>query len=172
MADVTSGLAWLNELMTWLGRFVPRLVLIKTGFRAVQFGPKGSLSTIEPGLHVYWPITHEITLVSVMPRTFEICAQTHGSEAVGVAVGYQIRDAALSLTSINDLRSNLDDRTQAMLARHVKAVNIEEAMLADLAAEYAPSGVEIQWVAVIQRGHVITLKNINDWATHEPEKVA
>jgi hypothetical protein len=102
----------------------------------------------------------------------EVCAQTHGAEAIAVAVGYQVQNPTLSLTSVNDLKSNLDDRTQAILARHVKAVNIEDAMCADLRLEFSPIGVDIQWVAVIQRGQVITLKNINDWASHEPTALA
>jgi hypothetical protein len=163
-----SGFAWLNEVMSWLGRWVPRLLLVKRGYTGVKFGPRGSVSTLDAGLHLYWPITHDVTLVSIMPRTFEICAQTHGNEAVGVAVGYRVTDPARSITSVNDLKSNLDDRTQASLAKHVSKQDVADAMLADLKREYEPLGVDIQWVAIIQRGSVITLKNINDWATHEP----
>lgn len=169
---MASGFAWLNELMVWLGRWVPRLLLIKRGHCGVKFGPGGSLEQLDAGLHIYWPITHAVTVVSVMPRTMEVCAQTHGAEAIAVAVGYQVQNPTLSLTSVNDLKSNLDDRTQAILARHVKAVNIEDAMCADLRLEFSPIGVDIQWVAVIQRGQVITLKNINDWASHEPTALA
>lgn len=172
MADpVATGFAWLNEVMLWLGRWVPRLLLIKLGYRGVKFGPGGSIGELDPGLHVYWPITHDVTVVSVMPRTFEICAQTHGHEAIAVAVGYQVTSPALSLTQVNDLRSNLDDRTQAALAAHVHPdkQTLVDAMLVDLREQFAPAGVEIQWCSVIQRGPVFTLKNIQDWAKHEPE---
>jgi hypothetical protein len=49
---MASGFAWLNELMVWLGRWVPRLLLIKRGHCGVKFGPGGSLEQLDAGLHI------------------------------------------------------------------------------------------------------------------------
>jgi len=159
-----SGFAWLNELMVWLGRWVPRLLLVKQGHCGVKFGPGGSVVGLCPGLYVYWPITHEITDVSVRSRTYEIAAQLHGTEAIAVMVSYYVRDAVLALTQLHDIASNLDDRTQAALRRHHASGD-------DLIAEFSSAGIEITTVSIIQRGPVITLKNLNDWAHHSPREV-
>lgn len=165
-----SGLAWLNELMTWLGRWFPRIVLVKAAHAAVWFGPGGKFRRCEPGLHWYWPITSEFTIVSMRSRTTEIASQLHGSEAVSIAVQYAIADPVTLLLRQNDVFSMLDDRAQACLALSYRADSPSEkiaaAVLADLRGEFAPHGVRIEAVSVLQRGWVLPLKNLNDWAQH------
>lgn len=171
-----SGLAWLNELMTWLGRWFPRITLIRATHEGVLFGPGGSVTLRKPGLMVYWPITHELHLVSTRLRTTELAAQLHGREAVQVVVGWRITDPATAMMALNDIAANLDDRIQAALANAYESGrtsgDIAKAMLAILQPEMAPAGLRIESVDVSQRGPVFSLKMLNDWAQHESGKLA
>lgn len=166
-----SGFAWLNELMTWLSRWVPRLTLIKATHHGVLFGPGGSVVMKKPGLAIYWPMTHDLQLVSTRSRTMELACMIHGSEAIQVIVGWRIIDVVTALMSMNDPAANMDDRAQSALAaahgESRKSEEIAERMLASLGAEMASKGVHIESVDVSQRGPVFTLKNLNDWAVHE-----
>jgi regulator of protease activity HflC (stomatin/prohibitin superfamily) len=173
---VSSGFAWLNELMVWVGRLFPRLVLVKAGNRGVWFGPGGRTRYCEPGLHVYWPITSELTLVSVRQRTTEIASQLHGREIVSIAVVYTIRDPRHMLLCQNDVFAMVDDRAQAYLAQAYGAdrlsTDIAVDVLLNMQSEFDQYGVHIQKVNVLQRGRVIPLKNLNDWAQHAKAELA
>lgn len=165
-----SGLAWLNELMLWLGKWFPRPVLIKAGHRGVKYGPRGSVMDMAPGLYCYWPITTDVIVVSTRPRTFEIAAQLLGREVMAVVASYTLADPQAVLLAYNDVFSQLDDRTQALLGQHYDAeapsAAICAGILAGLRNEFGPHGVEIHSVDVHTRGRVIPLKNLNDWAQH------
>lgn len=164
---MTSGFVWLNELMAWLGKWVPRILLIKVGNDGVKFGPGGSVESLAPGLHIYWPITHEVVVVSTRPRTSEINAQVHGTEVIALMVAYRVAAPLRTLTQLNDVSAYLDDQAQASLRRHHNDPDLERAIQVELAAIFAVAGVEVSQVSVIQRGPCITLKNLSDWAHHE-----
>lgn len=48
--SMTGALSFLNDLAQWLGRWVPRLVLVEPTHRGVLFGPRGSARQVGPGL--------------------------------------------------------------------------------------------------------------------------
>lgn len=165
-----SGLAWLNDLMVWLGRWFPRLVLVKIGHAGVWFGPAGRCRRLYPGLHWYWPMTSDLTVVSVRERSTEIACQLHGREAISIAVFFEITDPQTMLVSQNDIFSMLDDRAQGFLAAAYAPETSNHALsasvLRNLQSEFAQHGVNVRSVSVLQRGRVIPLKNLNDWAQH------
>lgn len=172
---MTSGLAWLNDLMLWLGRWFPRLILIKATHQGVQFGRAGAVKTLLPGLYCYWPITSNVEVVSTRLRTSEISAQLIGREVVSIAIQYAIVNPRQAVCKLNDVFSQLDDRSQALLTAnyHPSKSNteIEELVHAALQREFKSIGVSIYMVGVIQRGRVIPLKNIGDWAQHAVAKL-
>lgn len=172
---MTSGLAWLNDLMIWLGRWFPRLVLIKATHEGVKFSRGGAVTTMKPGLYIYWPITSEVTLVSTRVRTDEISAQLIGREVVSIATMYCIADPKVALLAFNCVFSQMDDRAQARLTANYSPdksnSQIEESVLADLQSEFGPNGIEVKLVSVIQRGRAIPLKNIGDWASHSKREL-
>lgn len=166
---MTSGLAWLNELMLWIGRWFPRLVLVKATHHAVKFsGP--SMTLIKPGLCWYWPITSSLQLVSMRSRSIETAAQLLGREVIAVVVGFTIVDPLAVMSEFAEVFSQLDDRTKSAVARAYTAEKssaaIAEEVKGELSGRFSPHGVTIQKVDVVQRGRVIPLKNLNDWAQH------
>jgi regulator of protease activity HflC (stomatin/prohibitin superfamily) len=169
---VTGALAWLNDLMTWLGRWVPRLVLVKATEEGVLFGPGGSSRRISPRLFAYWPITHQLLRISTRRRSLEVAAQLHAGEALSVVVVWQVRDAVAAV-QLNDPAAFLEDRTQAALCRAFALgrsnEDITEQMLNDLKTELAAYGVDVPSVDIVQRSWVLPLKNLNDYAQHETQ---
>lgn len=165
-----SGFAWLDKLMTWIGQWFPRVVLVKAGHLAVRFDRGGRSVQLAPGLYVYWPIVADVKIVSTRRRTTEIATMVHGREAISVVVAYSIRDARTMLLYFDDVFSSLDDRTQAHLCLAYKEIDqsaeISERVLAGLVAEFAHHGVFVHSVDVVQRGPVTTLKHLKDWAQH------
>lgn len=169
-----TGFTWLNELMVWLGRWVPRVLLVKAGEAALWCGPKGRARELLPGLYVYWPITTDVTVLSTKRRTIEMCGQINGREVVALVVTWRITSARAILTW-NSPAANIDDRSAAAVARHYRAdvvtAALADAVLLDLRREFGPSGINIEMADVAQRAPIRALRLMNDWATHEPSKL-
>lgn len=165
-----SGLTWLNDLMVWLARWVPRLTLIRSTHVGVLFGPRGRVRLVPASLFCYWPITHELQLVAMRERSLELAAQLHAGDAVSIVIGWRVVDAVKAATSLTDAEAYLDDRAQSALSafysssRESREICAE--MLTRLRGEFAGRGIDVQWVDVAQRSWVLPLKNLNDYATH------
>jgi regulator of protease activity HflC (stomatin/prohibitin superfamily) len=167
---MTSGFAWLNELMAWLGRWFPRLVLVKAAHQAVWVGPGGRTKQWSPGLYCYWPITSDVVVVSQRERSTELAAQLIGDEVIAIAVVWVVTSAERLLLQVNDIFASLDDGGQAALAASVSLGpslgDIEQNIVRLLRHRFEPLGVDVRSVSVLQRGGVLALKNLNDWAQH------
>lgn len=165
-----NALSWLNDLMRWLGRWVPRVLLIKAGEAALWCGRNGRTRDLAPGLYTFWPITTDITVFSTKKRTLEMCGQVNGREVVALVVTWRILQAA-ALLEWNSPAANIDDRSAAAIALHytsdVATAVLAAYVLADLRREFGPSGIEIERADVAQRAPIRTLRLMNDWATHE-----
>jgi hypothetical protein len=169
-----SGLEWLNELMTWLARWVPRVTLVRAGHVGVLFGPGGRATSKSAGLVCYWPITHELQAVSTRLRTTELSAQLHGGQAISLVVLFQIANPLQALLTLNDVFSTIDDRAQAHLARAVDPqhdpyrpnADICAAVREALAGELGDKGVDIVSVDIAQRGPIVPIKMLSDYAQH------
>jgi regulator of protease activity HflC (stomatin/prohibitin superfamily) len=172
---VTTAFAWLNELMTWLARWVPRLTLIKKGDVGVLYGRAGAVEPRAPGLWVWWPIIHDMKIVSTRDRSFEVASQLHHGECIGLVVRWRVVDAVLMVVSLNDPGAYLDDRIQAGLAMHYNPradnVSIAGKVQATLLAELRPFGIEVLSTDVAQRSDVMAFKELKDWANHENQDV-
>lgn len=170
-----TGLTWLNDLMTWLAKWVPRLVLISAGNEGVLFGPGGKAIRKASGLCCYWPITHDLTIVSTRQRSVENAAQLHGRESISLVVLFRIVDPMALMLTVNDVFSLIDDRSQAHLSIAYAADKTDFAItaivLAGLQAEFEHCGVEIMRVDVAQRGWTIPIKMLSDYAQHSESKL-
>src|SRR5581483_7486267 len=51
-----SALAWVGQIADWVGQFVPRVRNVHVGRRGIKFR-HGAVEIVEPGLHIYWPLT-------------------------------------------------------------------------------------------------------------------
>jgi regulator of protease activity HflC (stomatin/prohibitin superfamily) len=174
------ALTWLNDLVQWLGRWVPRLVLVEPTHRGVLFGPKGSARECGPGLVLYWPITHALTLVAVTTQSVQINAQALPLKnddggliprvlLCAAAVQFRVDDPVAFATKALHAHALVDNRTQAAIARHRDEYGDDRlkwigAARLDLVEELAPFGFVIERLDITQSGTGMALKNVSDWS--------
>jgi len=178
---MTGAFAWLNDLMIWLGRWVPRLMLIPPTHCGVRFGPRGGACELGAGLKVYWPITHFIIEVPVTTQSVQPCSLVLPGKRVGfadklavpvvslcsAAIQFRVVDAVKAATSSLNLHALIDNRASAAIARHFKAdlpwTDWIKLAQSDLEHEIAAYGVKLERLDVTQSGSGIGLKNLADW---------
>lgn len=162
-----SGFAWLNELMTWLAKWVPRLVLVTSRHRALVFRPRDVVTEHGPGLLIYWPMIHQLQLVSMQLRTMLISAKLLGSEVVGVTMTWRIRFAKEALLSLNDVGAMVTNQLSASLSEShhaaITSTDLSSRTYDLVSSRLLPHGIEVVSVQVTERGWVLPLKTLADW---------
>lgn len=175
---MNNALSFLNDLAQWLGRWIPRLVLIQPTHRGVLFGPRGGARELPPGLRVYWPITHVLIEVPVTTQSVQLSSQILPIDGTGEiiprvllcaqAVQFRVVDAVLHSTKALHTFSLIDNRASAAVARHVHLrADLQEwsaAVVADLKDELVPFGVVVERLDFTQHGIGVALKNVSDWS--------
>lgn len=165
-----TGFSWLNDLMVWLAKWVPRIVLVKAGEVGLLFMRGGRTAVCAPGLHTYWPITSDLQVVSAKRRTIEMSGQVHDREVIALVIVFRVA-SAVAILHWNNIPANIDDRSAAHLARAYRAEASSTAIAADvldaMRREWEPTGVDIEAVDIAQRGPIRTFRLMKDWATHE-----
>ena len=56
-----SALAWVGQIANWIGKFIPRWLILDTTEGAVKFKSGKTAVALGPGIHWYWPVTTKIT---------------------------------------------------------------------------------------------------------------
>ena len=175
---MTAALSWLNDIAAWLGRWVPRMVLIEPTHRGVRFGPRGSAREVGPGLVVYWPITHALHEVAITTRSIQLSAQLLPYDGAAdsviprvtvcaAAIQFRTEDAVKAATRVLNIHALVDNRACAAIARHLdhRASPNEWAavVLEELKAELRPYGVIAERLDFTQNGVGVALKQLSDW---------
>ena len=164
---MSTTFQWLNELMQWLGRWVPRLTLIRVTHRGVRFGLGGRVAEVPPGLCWYWPITSELEMVCVAERSSQIAAQLIGHRIAAVAVVWQVANAVVALTTYRNVAARLDDSAQTALVR----CGGDLAGVHTALTEEFHGVLRILRVGSIHDGWCVPVKLFKDWAVHESSDV-
>lgn len=176
---MTNALSFLNDLAVWLGRWIPRLVLIEPTHRGVLFGPGGSARQVGPGLACYWPITHILVMVPITTQSVQLSAQVlplHAMYVPGIiphillcsaAVQFRVVDAVKCATKALHTFALVDNRAQAAVSRHInERADLQawsKAVVTDLRTELEPFGVVIERLDFTESGTGVALKNITNW---------
>lgn len=176
---MNGALAWLNDLMIWLGRWVPRLLLIPPTHCGVRFGPRGGARSVGSGLVAYWPITHAVLLVPITTQSVQPCAQVLPGETsdghvvprvviCSTAIQYRVVDAVKAATSALSLHALIDNRSSAAIARHFAPETQRADWMAlarsELERDLEAYGVKVERLDLTGWGSGIALKNLADWS--------
>lgn len=129
-----SALAWVGQIAEWVGRFVPRWVILDTTEGAVKFegfflprwlrkkcgGFDGYMrpTTCGPGIHWYWPAFSSMQSYPTVWQTDNLPSQTMETEdgqafTVGGMVTYTITDLGLLLTQTHSGAKMIQAKTLA-----------------------------------------------------------
>lgn len=92
-----NALDWIGQIADWLGRFIPRWVIVETTHGAVKFVKGAQVVALGPGVHWFWPITTEFVAYPTARQATDLRAQTlcttdDRSIVVGGMVVYEITD--------------------------------------------------------------------------------
>jgi regulator of protease activity HflC (stomatin/prohibitin superfamily) len=127
---VEAAFAWLGDLARWMAAWVPRLVHVKATDRGVKF-VRAETKLIEPGLHVWWPITTEVMTHPVVRQVVTLPNQTlltkDGKTVVasGVVV-YTISDLHRFLVENYDAEASIAELGLAGIRRAITQRNFDE----------------------------------------------
>lgn len=175
-----GALAWLNDLIQWLGRWIPRLELIHPTHRGVRFGPSGRAVEVGPGLVFYWPMTHDLVQVAVTAQSIQLCGQilplpddTGLLPRVALCtlnLQFQVTDVVKAATSILNFHALVGNRAQALATQYwCKAPNMTQptwltGVEQQLRSEMVPFGIDVKFIDAAGLGIGVALKNVADWS--------
>lgn len=71
-----SAFAWLQSITDWLGRFIPRWVILDTTEGAIKYRLGSEVEVCGPGIHVYWPVTTTFSPYPTALQTDRLETQT------------------------------------------------------------------------------------------------
>lgn len=71
-----SAFAWLGAIFEWVGRWVPRIIIVDTIHQAVKFVWGKNIVPLGPGWYLWWPISTTVTLYPTARQACNLQAQT------------------------------------------------------------------------------------------------
>jgi hypothetical protein len=179
---MSNALSFLNDLAQWLGRWVPRLVLIEVTHLGVLFGPRGTARLVGAGLRTYWPIAQNLLLVPVTTQSVQLYSQILPApqnsgdivprvRVVSTAIQYRITDPLAFATKALSPHALVDNRAAAAVARHARDDGDMQAwsaaVLSDVRREVEPFGMAIERLDFTGFAIGVALKNLQDWTNDD-----
>ena len=131
-----SAFAWLNQLIETFYRFFPHILIVRATHGGVKWVWGSKLKTLNPGLHVYWPLTTEVEVIVTARQTLAIPDQVLATKdgkkvVVKTLVVYKIRDVEHAIGRVNwDVDTTINDLTQSAVVQVVATHTYAEIMQA------------------------------------------
>lgn len=109
-----NALAWIGQIADWIGRFVPRWVILDTTQGAVKFVRGKRPVALGPGIHWYWPATTELREWAIARQSLNLPAQTITTRdskviAVGGLLIFKVSDVLTLLAKNWDADRSIRD---------------------------------------------------------------
>lgn len=131
-----SAFAWIQQLTEWLGRFVPRWVVLESTQAAVKFVYGRTIVTQREGVVWWWPVVTSISVYPVARQAHDLRAQTIVTKddkcyAVGGLIVYEIADVEKIVAHTYDPDDTIRD--VALTAIHDACIQHDSTSLMDAA---------------------------------------
>lgn len=109
-----AAFAWLGNIMTWFGDFIPKVVVLPTTDRAVKFVGGSRVVAMEPGFHVYWKFRTRWVQLPVVAQTLDLRPQKlvtadDKTVLIGSLVSYEINDITKALAETWNVDATIKD---------------------------------------------------------------
>src|SRR5688572_16869595 len=127
-----GALGWIGQIVEWLGRFVPRLLIVRSTHGGVKWRSGAQPVPMGPGLHVYWPLVTDVEVIVTARQTDNLATQVLTTKdgqrvVVGVVVVYRIADVVQAIGERNwDHASTIADVTQAAIVSVIAGATLAE----------------------------------------------
>lgn len=123
-----SALGWIGQIFEWVAQWIPQIFHVKVTEKAIKY-IRDRAEVVEPGIHVYWPITTQITPYPVVRQVMDLpnqIIQCDGtSVVVGGAVTFDIEDLYKFLVDNFDAEQSMLEAAQAGIRKAVLAQTVE-----------------------------------------------
>lgn len=73
---MSEALAWVGQIADWIGKFIPRWVVIDTTMAGVKFVRGSKVVVCLPGIHWFWPATTILVIHPTARQTANLKSQT------------------------------------------------------------------------------------------------
>lgn len=109
-----AALGWIGQIVSWLGQFFPRWVIIRTTHGGVKFIRGKKVIALEPGIHWFWPATTELMTYPTARQAADLRTQTlmttdGNTLVVGGLIVYEIKDIVAILANTYDADQTVKD---------------------------------------------------------------
>ncbi len=169
-----SAFSWLNDLLRWIGRLVPRWRVVTEAQGGVAF-VRGRARLIKPGIFWWWPAWTEIHVQEVVRQTLNLPPQSLMTQdrkdiAVSGIVVYEITDPLTAFVKVHDL----DDAIQDMALASIKSVlwgrtvdeicdraqKLDEVLCAECRAKLEGWGVKIHNIFLSDLSNALVIRHL------------
>jgi regulator of protease activity HflC (stomatin/prohibitin superfamily) len=129
-----AAFAWLNQLIQAFYQLFPRIVIVRATHGGVKWVRGKNIKPLEPGLHVYWPLTTDIEVIVTARQTLavpdQVLATSDGKKVVvKTLVVYRVSDVVQAIGKLNwDCDTTINDLTQAAVVRVIATHTYDEIM--------------------------------------------
>ena len=111
-----GAFAWIGSIAEWVGQFVPALVHVQSNYAGVKF-VRSKTKVLQPGIHVYWPVTSSVLQYPTARQTLNLPAQfllTADERVImaSVTVVFTIDDIEKAIVDTWDFNDTIRDVAQ------------------------------------------------------------
>lgn len=115
-----SAFAWLSQLISWFGQFVPRWNILDTTEAAIKFKRGKNPVFCGPGIHWYWPVLSTWIVYPTARQADRLQTQTFVTTddkiiVVGGLIVYSVTDLMKLLTTTHNAATTIKDITLTSL---------------------------------------------------------
>lgn len=178
-----GALDWIGQIIQWIGRFIPRIVIVRATHAGVKFQRGKKVKPIAPGLTVYWPLITELELIPVARQTHNLptqCAVTKDREAVAVGgvVIYSISNVVKALSRNWDFNDTINDvaltaimpeflnHTYSELIKWIADGSIQTTLTLKVREKLSHYGIRVIHVGLTDFAKCFVLKSVGDAHAH------
>ncbi len=123
--------AQLSQLLSWIGSWVPRLLVVRQTHGGVKFVRGKNLVILKPGINWYWPLVTQYECWPVSRQTVNLSTQTLETSdghaiIVGGVISYSISDPIQAFGQTWDFNEVLSDISMLAIAAVVSQTPLVE----------------------------------------------
>lgn len=125
-------LEWLGQIMDTLGKFFPRMVIVRATQAGVRWRRGKHVKPLQPGLHWFWPITTEVEVIVTARQTLNLPPQTLMTQdkvklATSAVLVYSVYDIVRAIGQQNwDVDGTASDIAQAAVVEVISSTPYDE----------------------------------------------
>lgn len=126
-----DAFGWIGQLVEWLGRLIPRILIVRATHAGVKFVYGSRIKRIGPGIHTYWPVVTELSILPTARQTHNLVSQvmlTRDKQPVvlsGVVI-YTITDVVKAVSKNWDISDTISDITMVAIMSVISSMTLDE----------------------------------------------